>query len=71
MGIKGRLIMAGSNFAAGVAVLSFVGHWIDKKTGHEVLFAALGGILGVIWGVYELLKLAFFLNKSQDVEGKP
>jgi hypothetical protein len=64
MKLRGRLIIVGSNFAAAVGILTLAGHWIDKKTGHEVLFKVAGAVLGIVWGMYELLKLAVFLGKG-------
>lgn len=64
--IAGRLFIIGTNFIAGVAVLGYLGHLLDKRTGHDNLYMAIGSVLGIAWALYEALKLAFLLSKEDE-----
>jgi F0F1-type ATP synthase assembly protein I len=62
----GRVFVITTNYIAGTAVLGYIGHWIDKKTGHAWRFMILGAFLGIVWATYETFKLAFLLSKEDD-----
>jgi F0F1-type ATP synthase assembly protein I len=64
--IAGRLFVIGTNFIAGVAVLGYLGHLLDKRTGHEQFYMPIGAALGIAWALYEALKLAFWLSKEDE-----
>lgn len=65
----GKLLFLGSNFFAGIGLLGFIGHYVDKRTGHEYLYALAGAILGFVWAMYETWKVTFLKSDekaSQD-----
>ena len=64
----GRLLFLGSNFFAGIGFLGFIGHYFDKKYGHEYRYAITGAVLGFVWAMYETWKVAFL--KSDDKAGQ-
>ena len=64
--IAGRLLVVGTNFIAGVAVLGYLGHLLDKRLGHEYLYMAIGSFIGITWALYEAFKLAFWLSKEDE-----
>ena len=67
-GLPGKLLLLGTNFMAGPLVLGFAGRWIDKKTGHEILFLTIGVILGIVWATYEAFKIAWYINRNEKSE---
>lgn len=64
------MFIIGTNFVAGVAVLGYLGHLLDKRTGHEYLYMAIGSFLGIAWALYEALKMAFWLSKEDEKKEK-
>ena len=52
----------GLNFAAGVAVFTALGWWIDSRRGGGQAFTLAGVFLGFAYGGYELWKLVKMLN---------
>ncbi|MBL8028766.1 MAG: AtpZ/AtpI family protein [Fibrobacteres bacterium] len=61
-----KYIMLGSNFFAGVGVLSLIGHFIDKRTGGDYAFTLGGAILGLVWAFYEVVKAMILEGKKND-----
>jgi F0F1-type ATP synthase assembly protein I len=53
----------GTSFAAGMAVFSLGGHWLDVKFDKEPLFTLAGVSLGFVFGGWELWKLVAAANK--------
>ncbi len=72
--LAGRLFIIGSNFIAGVAVLGYLGYLLDKRLGYEDRYMVAGAFLGIVWAVYEAIKLAYLIsredviNKNEDSE---
>lgn len=66
----GRFVVLGSNYLAGVALLGYLGHVLDKKTGHDHLFMVIGAVLGIVWATYEAFKIAFKLARESEMEMK-
>lgn len=64
----GAAIGFGTSFAVGMALFALAGHWLDVKYGKEHLFTLLGIGLGLLYGGWELWKLAAGSNQpaSQD-----
>ncbi len=65
----GRVIILGTNFLAGIGLLSFVGHYIDNKTGHDYLYTLTGAIVGFIWAMYETWKFLFIKSSDEAKKG--
>lgn len=67
-------MVIGTNFFAGVVVLGYLGHLLDKRLGHEYRYLVAGSSLGIVWALYEAIKLALLLSRDDDVsrnsEGK-
>ncbi len=66
--LAGRLVMVGTNFVAGVCVLGYLGHLLDGRLGHEYRYMAAGAFLGIIWAMYEAIKLALWISR-EDAPG--
>ena len=64
--LAGRMIMLGSNFLAGIAVLGYIGYLIDKKQGTAPWYMGAGCFLGVLYGLYESVKVALALMREQE-----
>ena len=47
----------GINMAAGMAVFSFLGYWVDQKTGGGQIWTLVGIFLGLFYCGYEVWKL--------------
>ena len=58
----------GTSFAVGMAVFAFLGHALDVKTGKEPLFTLAGIGLGLLYGGWELWKLATASGPQSDRE---
>ena len=67
---KGAMAAAnlGLNFAVGMALLSYLGHKLDEKQGGGNTWALCGIFLGLIYGGYEVWKLA--RNTNADDQDK-
>ena len=63
-------MIVGTNFIAGVAALGYFGHLLDRKLGHEYRYMVTGSILGIIWALYEAMKLAFWLSRQDESKDK-
>lgn len=64
--MAGRLVILGTNFIAGIVVLGYAGHLLDKKLGREYLFMVTGSCLGIAWAMYEAIKTAILLSKEEE-----
>jgi len=51
------LLSLGLNMAVGMAVFSFLGYYIDKKTGERGFWTLGGMFLGLLYCGYEVWKL--------------
>jgi len=56
----------GFQLAATVALLVFIGIWLDKKTGKDPLFTLIFAFLGVGIGLYNFIKTVLDLGKKSD-----
>jgi len=66
-GAIGQALSLGSNLAAGMAVFSFIGYWIDRRRGGGTFWTLCGMFLGVLYGAYEVWKVVRSLNhESKD-----
>ena len=68
MRIAGRLMIIGTNFIAGVVVLGYLGHLLDKQLGHEYRYTAAGAFLGIAWALYEAIKQALLLSREDEIK---
>lgn len=59
-----KFYVIGSNFAAGVAVLGFIGYWMDRWLHRDRLFFVIGSVLGILWGTYEMVRIAMLSAKE-------
>ena len=61
-----RAIALGTNMAAGMAVFSFLGYWIDKWRGGSGAgpWTLAGMFLGLLYGGYEVWKVVRLLDKG-------
>ena len=64
--LTGRLLIVGTNFVAGVSVLGYLGHLLDNRLGHELRYMAAGAFLGIIWALYEAIKLALLISREDE-----
>jgi len=55
----------GTSFAGGMAVFALLGHLLDVKTGRERLFTLIGIGLGLLYGAWELWKLATLSHQER------
>lgn len=60
------MITVGTNFIAGVCVLGYLGHLLDNRLGHEYRYMAAGSFLGIIWALYEAIKLALWVSREDQ-----
>lgn len=68
-GVRDELSQAlnlGLNFAAGMALFSFLGLWADHRVGHGMWFTLLGMALGLSYGAYEVWKVIRLLNRQAE-----
>ncbi|HXO20720.1 MAG TPA: AtpZ/AtpI family protein [Thermoanaerobaculia bacterium] len=61
-----RLLGIGFEFAAAVAVFTLVGYWVDRhfKTAHWGL--VIGMVLGLIGGMYNLIRESLAASKDSN-----
>ena len=50
-------VTLGINLAVGMALFTFLGNWIDKKTGDQHFWILIGIFLGLFYCGYEIWKL--------------
>ncbi len=50
-------------FAASIALLTWLGYWLDKKWGTSPWWILIGALLGVATGFYHFFKTVFGLQK--------
>ena len=62
-------VTLGINIAAGMALFTFAGHWIDKKLGDQHIWILVGIFLGLFYCGYEIWKLICQSNKTQNGNG--
>ena len=48
----------GLNLAVGMALCTWVGHWVDSRWKTSYVFTILGACLGLVYMFYELWKIA-------------
>jgi ATP synthase protein I len=62
----GPYLGMGFQLAATVALLVFIGIWLDKNTGKDPLFTLIFAFLGVGIGLYNFIKTVLDLGKKSD-----
>ena len=61
----------GFEFAAGTAGFALVGYWVGGKLGDAALGAGIGAVLGIVGGMYNLIRLSLKASrKAQATRGK-
>jgi len=58
-------VTLGINIAAGMALFTFAGNWIDKKLGNQHFWILIGVFLGLFYCGYEIWKLIRRSNNNQ------
>ena len=59
-------MIVGTNFIAGVCVLGYIGMLVDRRFGYEYRYLAIGASLGILWALYEAIKLALWISREED-----
>lgn len=59
-------MIVGTNFIAGVCVLGYLGHLLDNYLGHENRYMVAGAFLGIVWALYEAIKLALWISREDQ-----
>jgi len=59
-------MIVGTNFIAGVCVLGYLGHLLDNRLGHEFRYMIAGASLGIVWALYEAIKLALSISREDQ-----
>jgi F0F1-type ATP synthase assembly protein I len=54
-----------------MAVPAVLGYWLDHRFGLPPLFALLGGILGMTWGIWTLIRIAPSLQDRNSRKHPP
>ena len=71
----GAAIALGTNLAAGMAVFSLAGYWIDRKRGGGIFWTVCGMFLGLLYGAYEVWKAIRLMNpgdrERKDAKEQP
>jgi ATP synthase protein I len=62
----GPYLGMGFQLAATVALMVFIGIWLDKKTGKDPLFTLIFAFLGVGIGLFNFIKTVVDLGKKSD-----
>ena len=58
----------GTEFAAGVILLTFIGYKVDEKYETGETFTLVGVFLGIFYGFYQVWKLIRILNNNNNDE---
>ena len=48
--------------------MGYLGYLLDKKTGHENLFMAIGAGFGIVWAMYDAIKVAYLISSDETKE---
>ena len=59
-------VTLGINIAAGMALFTFAGNWIDKKLGDQHVWILVGIFLGLFYCGYEIWKLIRQSDHDQE-----
>lgn len=62
----GPYLGIGFQLAATVAVMIFIGRWLDQKTEKDPLFTLIFAFLGVGIGMYNFIKTVIDFGKKSD-----
>ena len=62
----GPYLGIGFQLAATVALMIFLGRWLDQKTAQDPLFTLIFAFLGVGIGLYNFIKTVIDLSKKSD-----
>ena len=62
----GPYLGMGFQLAATVALLVYIGIWLDRKTGKDPLFTLIFAFLGVGTGLYNFIRTVINLSKKSD-----
>ncbi len=60
----------GVQLAATIVIMLFIGNWLDKKFDEKPLFTIIFAILGVITGMYNLIRTALSIGKKSNKQEK-
>lgn len=61
----GPYLGIGVQLAATIVLMVLIGNWLDKKFEHKFLFTLIFGVLGIISGMYNLLKSLSYLERKK------
>jgi F0F1-type ATP synthase assembly protein I len=62
----GPYLGIGFQLAATVALMFFIGRWLDGKTGKDPLFTLIFAFLGIGIGLYNFIKIVINFSKKSD-----
>lgn len=62
----GLVLELGVVLAAGMAVFTFLGYYLDKKRGTEPFWMICGGIAGFLFGVYQVWRIVALQSERQN-----
>jgi ATP synthase protein I len=62
----GPYLGIGFQLAATVALMFFIGRWLDGKTGNDPLFTLIFAFLGIGIGLYNFIKTVIDFSKKSD-----
>ena len=57
------VLLLGTQFAAGMAVLASIGWWLDKRHGGGLVFTLCGMFAGLLYGAYETWQTVRAINE--------
>ena len=57
------VLLLGTQFAAGMAVLASIGWWLDKRRGGGLVFTLCGMFAGLLYGAYETWQTVRAINE--------
>jgi hypothetical protein len=60
----GQALALGTNMAAGMAIFTGLGYWLDHRRGDGIGWTLAGMFLGLTYGLYELWKAALAINQA-------
>lgn len=66
----GNAIAFGTNFAAGMIGLTFLGYQIGKRFGHQDAWTLAGLFLGLVYGGYEVWKIVRIFNDTEATRNR-
>lgn len=64
----GPYLGLGTQLAATIVLMFFLGRWVDEKLSLEPIFTIVFSFLGGFAGIYHVIKSTINLNKKKKVE---